>query len=214
MIKWLCFFNKDIVEKILAIDFLREMAEGTLPEEVFHYYIEQDVLYLDHYAECCNMLSQRIEKKNISDYFVKLSSLCSDEQDRIHNNIPYKPTNLKMPGYVEYCKFLTEQSLTARIAVAWSSMIVCPWIYIYAARYYLESGLKSNRYRFWFEENASNAVVQEFQVHQRLFEEFCRYRFWDYKQIITGFRKALVLEYNFWNDAYLLKSTENEKNRK
>ena len=51
--------------------FIVELADGTLPQETFQYYLIQDLLYLQQYSRVLSMLSSRMEQTSDSNHLLQ-----------------------------------------------------------------------------------------------------------------------------------------------
>lgn len=59
-----------VYEKILAHPFVGALADGSLPEERFRFYIRQDALYLDGYARRLAHVAARLPRKEQAERFL------------------------------------------------------------------------------------------------------------------------------------------------
>ena len=71
-----------IFTKILKHPFIRGLADGTLPQDVFAFYIRQDALYLESYARTLSLIAARLPKQEQRDL---MTGFIKDTLDFFHN---------------------------------------------------------------------------------------------------------------------------------
>ena len=59
-------------KKILKHPFVTGLADGTLPQDVFAFYIRQDALYLESYARTMSIIASRLPKQEQRDLMTSL----------------------------------------------------------------------------------------------------------------------------------------------
>ena len=59
-------------KKILVHPFVTGLADGTLPQDVFAFYIRQDALYLESYARTMSIIASRLPKQEQRDLMTSL----------------------------------------------------------------------------------------------------------------------------------------------
>jgi hypothetical protein len=51
---------KDLYQSILKMPFIKELSEGSLPQEKFRFYMAQDSLYLEHFGRTLSLIAAKI----------------------------------------------------------------------------------------------------------------------------------------------------------
>ena len=87
--KWSEYAWKQIEEYyqlILAMPFVKELAEGSLPKEKFQFYMAQDSLYLEHFGRALALIGARAY--NIQDVlsFTRFAEKCYCRRNALHES--------------------------------------------------------------------------------------------------------------------------------
>lgn len=60
--------NSELAKQILVSPFIQGLKTGTLPKYKFDYYIQQDIIYIDTYARCFNILGAKSSNNKVIVY--------------------------------------------------------------------------------------------------------------------------------------------------
>ncbi len=202
--------NQDIIQKIVSMDFIQDMFEGSLADEKFYYYIEQDIHYLNDYARANAYLMAKSENTEQLKFFLESTDASFKEQERVHGHYTVQPAysqkNTLTPAFKNYSNFILYNTASKALPVGYASIMACPWLYVYLGEYFSAKKFDNTKYQYWFEANCTIEVQDWLQKQKQYLENFAQ----DYpsyqEEMKKLFREALFLEYNFWNDAYLLKN--------
>ncbi|MBD0322863.1 MAG: TenA family transcriptional regulator, partial [Aldersonia sp.] len=69
------------------LEFLRRLADGTLPLEVFRTYIDQDALYLAGYAKALALLAARCPDPATAGFWARASATTATVELSLHQNL-------------------------------------------------------------------------------------------------------------------------------
>jgi len=198
--------NKDIIDSIINMPFIQDMYNGVLDKEIFHYYIEQDILYLNNYARCASFLAGKSDTLYTLKLFLEIANLAFEEQAHIHDiytkDTLYIPKKTETPALNNYTAFMVVLATTRPNAIAWAGMLPCPLLYTYIGEYFVNKGLQDNEYSYWFEANCQPDIIKNVEQQQQLLIQYANYHPEYHEEMRKVFRKALFFEYDFWNDAY------------
>ena len=193
-----------IWDRIFAQPFLREIKDGTLPIEKFHYYLGQDYLYLEGFARTVAMAlakapdSRTLEKlarrvltpieRPLHHKLVAEAGLTMEDVRSVERS----PTNT---AYVNH--MLTTASLYGLGPTA-AALLPCPWTYhllrealgqsehpLYGqwTGFYVSGALQESvdAWRGFLDTAAENATAEELEVMRQAFLTSSRYEymFWD-----------------------------------
>ena len=67
-----CKVIDSIIEKIKRHPFLQQLQSGVLDKEIFHFYLQQDAVYLKAFRQAHTLISERTNQTEIK---LKLASL-------------------------------------------------------------------------------------------------------------------------------------------
>ena len=137
--------------KIINLPFFQEMTNGTLDKNKFFYYMKQDSLYLRHYAECSDKVTEKIEPE-YKPYFSKLSyntKAYYKQVDKIlienGNFTNAKYITSATMGYIDHMELGCDKS----VEVAQALLLTCNWIYREVGAYIYNNSVENNIYEPW-----------------------------------------------------------------
>lgn len=76
-----------IYEAILDHPFIRELADGTLPEEVFRFYMSQDALYLSDFSRALAMVGTRSKTNSDMEQFLDFARYAIAGERNLHERL-------------------------------------------------------------------------------------------------------------------------------
>lgn len=147
----------DIYEAILAHPFLAGLADGTLPEESFAFYVIQDALYLRDYARALAAVASRAPTAGAMRMFAEHAAQANAVELELHATLLGElgvsgemvrraepaPTNLA------YTSYLLATVRGGTYAEGVGVVLPCYWIYAAVGRRLLAGGSPNPRYRRW-----------------------------------------------------------------
>ncbi len=194
--------NQDIIQKIANMDFIKEMYEGTLSDDVFHYYLEQDIDYLNDYAKASAYLLTKSQKVSHIKFFLELAQGTFAEQERVHESYDFIRTDKRTPAYHNYSNFILSHTAMDTIGCGYASILACPWLYIYLGEVYTQKTFTNDKYLYWFEANCVPEIQEFLKQQKAIMEEFANDFPHEQPKMKKLFREAMFHEYEFWNDAH------------
>ena len=196
-------------QAILQHPFNQKLADGTLPIAKFCYYIEQDSVYLLHFAQALAAIAARLHEPSLIKEFIKFAEgALVAEQELVHQyymgKFAYKKTNQQTLACLAYNNFLLSQTRGASVEVAIAAVVPCFWIYYEVGRHiYSLSDQKHNPYYKWIETYASPAFETSVKKVISIMDEFSLKASASVKaEMAKAFALSCQLEWHFWDDAY------------
>lgn len=191
------------IERIKHLPFLRELADGTLPDDIFRFYISQDRLYLDDYTRVLAHIASRLPDMADVETFLAFAVDGVAVEKSLHAT--YNPDmQMRKSGACEfYTSFLKARSHDD-IAVAAASILPCFWVYLEVGKYILSTArLDGNPCRAWIETYSDPAfdisTARAIDVCDRLAAATTV----TVRRLMTDtFIEATRLEALFWHSAY------------
>jgi len=196
-----------VLEKIKEHPFILELMDGTLPKEVFQFYINQDSLYLFEFKKTLAQLSIKCSEVNDIQFFLDSATGIVNAENELHqvflnkeyfNNEP-SPSCELYTGYMS--RIVNNQSLEEGLAV----VLPCFTIYKEIGDYVLanQTNKDNNPYQNWINtyvgEDFANAVLNAIEIANRYAEKAP-------EEVVSkmdlAFVKASKLEWMFWDSAY------------
>ena len=123
--------------------FLVAMVDGTLPEEHFRYYVVQDALYLQDFADCLLRLSWTASIKTDQERLEQFAKDIEEEELALHNSF-FKPWNIsahnaeQMPNTLLYTSYMKRVVATKSHAQGLAVLLPCFWVYMHVGKCMLQ----------------------------------------------------------------------------
>lgn len=161
-----------IYQSILSHPFLKGLADGSLPEEKFRFYVVQDALYLRDFARALAAAASRSPRDEWTEFLSRHAREALVAERALHDSFfkewgltseqvystPMAPTNLA------YTSYLLRVAYLGSFEEAVASLLPCDWIYLMVGRELERTGSPHPLYKRWIETYSSeefSAVVEE-----------------------------------------------------
>ncbi|GAB4041414.1 thiaminase II [Spirosoma jeollabukense] len=198
-----------IYESILTHGFVSELATGTLPLATFHYYIQQDALYLIDFSRA---LAQLAVKADTPDAILLLTQLAENaiRVERVLHETYFslydiQPETTKMPACFAYTNYMLATTSVQSLAVGTAALLPCFWIYREVGKAIHQQAVSQNPYQAWIDTYAGDAfdvvVTQMLELTNHLAGEASVN---ERAKMAEAFQQSSRLEWHFWDDAYRL----------
>jgi thiaminase/transcriptional activator TenA len=196
-----------ILEEIKAHAFITELMDGTLPKDIFQFYINQDSLYLSEYKKVLALLGVRCADVNDTQFFLSSATGIISVEDELHqmflNNDQF--INAPSPSCELYTSYLARIVNNQTLEEGLAAVLPCFTIYKEIGDYILahQTNKGNNPYQDWintyggadFENSVNTAVEITNKYAQNASGEAV-------KNMELAFEKSSKLEWMFWDSAY------------
>ncbi|MDN5894119.1 MAG: TenA family protein [Nocardioides sp.] len=120
--------------EIERLEFLEQLGSGTLPLDVFAYYLEQDALYLAGYSKALALLASRAPDPATAAFWASSAHTAAVVETGLHSGIlatiePSGEGGEHSPTCLGYVSYLIATAATAPYPVAAAAILPCFWIY-------------------------------------------------------------------------------------
>lgn len=202
---------RNIFAQITDSAFIQSMRTGELSDAVWCFYLYQDRLYLQVYAQTLTRLSAKMTNTDYALLLLDLARQAYQEDDCIlaHFHQDVLACNYRQsPACFSYQNFLLAQATTAPVEVAIAAITPCFAVYRYVAEYL---NLNHNKrlvdnttlwLKLYLGEEFLHSVDQVCNMYQVLYLAADPQL---QQQMRKSFDQACVLEWQFWDDSYQLK---------
>ncbi|MDQ0756178.1 bifunctional hydroxymethylpyrimidine kinase/phosphomethylpyrimidine kinase [Arthrobacter sp. B3I4] len=119
------------LEAIYALDFIRGLADGTLPERQFAYYLGQDALYLNGYSRVLSRAAALAPSEAEQLFWSRSAQQCLEVEAELHRSWLAGRAVDAEPGRVTkaYVDHLHAASLAGSYGVLVAAALPCFWLY-------------------------------------------------------------------------------------
>ena len=122
-----------VYERILELDFVRELMAGTLSREKFLFYIRQDALYLVGFGKALAGIAAKLDKVEHSRAFLSFAGDCMAVERALHASYlggEKVPERIEpSPTCLLYTSYILKQVCDAPLEVAMAAILPCFWVY-------------------------------------------------------------------------------------
>ena len=119
------------LEAIYGLDFIRELAAGTLAEDQFAYYLSQDAIYLNGYSRVLARASALAPTEAGQLFWARSAQQCLEVESELHRTWLSTRTVESVLGPVtkSYVDHLLAASASGSYAVLVAAVLPCFWLY-------------------------------------------------------------------------------------
>ncbi|BCW67371.1 hypothetical protein NicSoilB4_21340 [Arthrobacter sp. NicSoilB4] len=154
------------LKAIYGLDFIRGLADGTLPENEFAYYLAQDALYLNGYSRVLARAAAIAPTEAEQLFWARSAQNCLEVESELHRTWLSTRTAVTTPGPVtkSYVDHLLAASISGSYGVLVAAVLPCFWLYAEVGetlyRQFLAAGApESHPYAVWLRTYADEAFV-------------------------------------------------------
>jgi len=205
-----------VFRKILEHPFLSGLADGTLPEDVFAYYVRQDALYLENYARTLAAIAARLPRQKQRDLmagFVKDTIAAEHCMHELYQNMEAKhlpPAPAKAsPTCQSYMSYEARMAAEAPVEVACAAILPCFTVYQQVGEHLLATRRKiGNPYNDWIDAYADPAFDKATRSAAALCDELAAAApssIW--KRMTETYVHCTRMEWMFWDSAWKKENT-------
>jgi len=119
------------LEAIYALDFVRGLADGTLPEHEFAYYLAQDAIYLNGYSRVLARAAAIAPTEAEQLFWARSAQTCLEVESELHRSwLSARPTASTLgPVTKAYVDHLLAASVSGSYGVLVAAALPCFWLY-------------------------------------------------------------------------------------
>ncbi len=196
-----------VYQAILRLPFVRELADGTLPQEKFLFYLGQDAHYLDSYTRVLAHIASRLTQKSSTEEFLKFATDGIAVERDLHESFLCGQV---LPEISPACLMYTSVLKAAAfedVAVEASSVLPCFWVYQKVGEHILASAgaLDANPYARWINTYGDEYFAQATARAISLCDDLADASTQAVRDTMTDiFITCTRMEWMFWDSAYNL----------
>lgn len=194
---------RPLLVEIMEHPFLTELADGTLPQDKFRYYISQDNKYIDVYTRVLAHIASRLPDMDDVDTFLQFAKDGVATERILHAQ--YNPdSDIQKSNACEFYTAYLKSQAQEDIAVEAAAILPCFWVYLAVGKYLLSiARLEGNPYRAWLETYSDPAFDESTAKAIAICDKLAAATTDDVREKMSEvFAKATKLEWLFWNSAY------------
>lgn len=153
--------TKPIYDAIVAHPFNRELTQGTLSQERFAHYVQQDSLYLRDYARCLALLAAKAPSSEIAENLLDYAKEGIAVERALHGHFfaqfQIGHVEEQAPACFAYTQFLLATVGMETFQVGLAAVLPCFWIYREVGLHIAAHAAAPNPYAPWIETYSDEA---------------------------------------------------------
>ncbi len=193
-------------EKILEQPFIQELSNGTLPREVFDFYLIQDDLYLLEYGRVLAGIASRLDNKDFAEAFLHFTKDTMDVERGMHETFLKGVAKATEPSPTcrLYTSFLLNSLYTKPIEVAVAAVLPCFWVYQKVGEHILSiSSVENNPYKEWINTYGGEEFDNSAKLALSIGDELAAHCTEEQRKAMTeAYVMCTRMEWLFWQSAY------------
>ena len=197
-----------IYDSILELEFLKELAEGSLSNDAFARYIAQDEIYLKNYYNQMYMLADLMEDAQDRNLFLSFAQSGMEGEKALHDMLIDKygiDTEVEASKVTAgYNAHIREGIATGNPCVALASVLPCMWIYNQVGLHILNhSKLEGNPYKEWILEYGQEEFTTGVNKVLKMIDGWASKADSQTREMMDYYYlKSALYEYAFWDYGY------------
>lgn len=194
-----------VYRQITGHPFVRELAAGTLDGERFRFYLRQDALYLDGYAQRLAHIAARLRDKRHVEAFLRFASEGIEVERALHavflgGALPDKAE--MSPTCLLYTSVLASQA-TAPVEVEAAAVLPCFVVYQRVGESIAARADAENPYRQWIDTYADPSFAEATRLAASICDELAEEASPAVRERMTElFVRCTRMEWLFWESAW------------
>ncbi|MBD1832853.1 TenA family protein [Cyanobacteria bacterium FACHB-472] len=194
--------NQDLAQACLKHPFVQGIADGTLPQERFAYYVGQDAFFLEAFARAYSIAAAKAPDSEAFNIFHTLAGGVLDEL-RLHQGYAREwgvDLAAVEPGAAtrRYTDFLLATAWGSKIGAIAVAMAPCMRLYAFLGQQMAQSEIKDHQYTNWIRTYSSEEFEQLAQKLENLADRYAATT----ASLKSTYRYAMLCERDFFQAAW------------
>jgi thiaminase (transcriptional activator TenA) len=195
------------LQRIYQQPFIQELASGNLDRDKFIFYLQQDWMYLNDFAQALAGAALLSSSPKDAAQLIKFSHEANVCEQMLHHSFfklyQVPKQNVLSPACFHYTNFLRATVARGDYAKSLAALLPCFWVYREVGQYIFTLSASSNPYYEWIKTYAS----EEFSDSVGKMIAICDSAMLVKKQseieeLVNIFNLSTCFEWSFWGDAY------------
>lgn len=193
-------------EKTVQHPFVVELMQGTLPQEKFFFYIEQDSLYLASYGRLLTGLATQLYDPTHRRELISFAGENMDQERELHKSFVEQidPKAEPTPTCLLYSSYLLKHLSTSPIEVAFAAVMPCFRVYQEVGIYITQHQNKgSNPYQVWIDTYSDGEHIDSVKRAEAICNALAENASPEIREeMLKTYITSAKMEYLFWDSAY------------
>ncbi|MCL2000809.1 MAG: TenA family protein [Planctomycetes bacterium] len=199
---------KPVYQRILELDFVKELMAGTLSRETFLFYIRQDSLYLVGFGKALAGIAAKLDHTEHSQSFLAFASECMAMERALHKSYlageDLRERPEPSPTCLLYTSYILKQLYDAPLEVAMAAVLPCFWVYKETGDHILAGQNRNgNPYQAWIDAYGGDEFAETVNKAIAICDEAAAACTEARRQAMTeAYVLCTKMEWMFWDSAW------------
>ena len=195
--------NADLAEACLEHPFVRGLADGSLPRDVFARYVAQDTFYLEAFFRAYAVAAARcVGRHDAATVFHRLMGGVLDELEMHARHADELGIDIDvvepLPATAAYVDFLMNTAWNSGLGEIIGAMTPCMRLYAFLGQALADQNHGDHLYRSWIDSYSGDEMEELALRLEALLDEFAT----DVPEIRRLYRRVMELELDFFSAAF------------
>jgi thiaminase/transcriptional activator TenA len=202
-------------QRILDLPFNRELADGTLTQERFQFYMIQDALYLEQYSRALAIAAAKAPDPEAMQRFAHAAEEALAVERALHGGFFEKfevdpnaaAAAEPSPTCYGYTNFLLSVAHIASYEELIAAILPCFWIYWEVGNHIAKTASADNPYQAWIDTYSDTAFGEVVDAVIAITDRSAVAATKDRQgAMLSAFKRSTQYEWMFWDSAYRLEA--------
>ena len=195
------------LQRIYQQPFIQELASGNLDRDKFIFYLQQDWMYLNDFAQALAGTAILSFSPKDAAQLIKFAYEANVCEQMLHHSFfklyQVPEQNALSPACFHYTNFLRATVARGDYAKSLAALLPCFWVYREVGQYIFTLSPSSNPYYEWIKTYASEEFSDSVNKMIEICDSAMLAKEHDaIEQLVSIFTLSTRLEWSFWDDAY------------
>ena len=200
--------TEPVFQEIIKHNFIKDLMAGTLSEDIFGFYVNQDTLYLSEYTKVLSQVAVKCYEAEERQFFLESATGIIEVEKDLHE-VFLKPEYVNVepsPTCELYTSYMARIVNNYGVEVGLAAVLPCFSIYKEVGDYVLahQTNKESNAYQSWIDtyagEEFATAVTKAIEITNKYASTASKENLALMEEV---FIKTSKLEWMFWDSAYV-----------
>ena len=194
--------NLDLAASCLEHAFVRGIADGSLEQRKFAYYVGQDAFFLESFARAYSIAAAKAPDFSVFATFHNLAGGVLEEL-QLHEGYPREwdvDLKVQQPGNAtrRYTDFLLATAWSGDIGLIAAAMSPCMSLYAFLGRELAKDGIPNHQYADWIRTYSGSDFQPLTEQLENLLDSYGNYS----ATVSSAYRYAMLCELEFFQAAW------------
>ena len=213
--EWAWRETAELRQRILALPFNEELADGTLTQERFQFYMIQDALYLEQYSRALAIAAAKAPDPEAMQRFARAAEEALVVERALHGGFFERfgvdPNDAAAadpsPTCYAYTNFLLSVAHVASYEELVAAVLPCFWIYWEVGNHIAKTASADNPYQAWIDTYSDPAFGEAVKAVIAIADRTAGTATDERRGAMLGaFKRSTQYEWMFWDSAYRLEA--------